>query len=239
MHLDASHLGRQHAHQLRFLRRQHGADTITFDANYTSTITPGAVLNVTSDITIVGGAREINGNNSHRLFTVLSGHLRLDRLTLNNGESSSGWSAGAILVNSGAALTVTNSTFGSNRSAGNGGAIASDGGTLTVSNSSFSTNEANGSGGGGAIAISGGSATITHVTMYNNDAVGVGAKGKALLISGSAARVYLRNSILGDDDSSSNDCGLTNNATLRRMSAMSSKPATRAARQPATAAPSA
>ena len=191
-----------------------GADTITFDANYTSTITPGAVLNVTSDITIVGGAREINGNNGHRLFTVLSGHLRLDRLTLNNGESSSGWSAGAILVNSGAALTVTNSAFGSNRSAGNGGAIASDGGLLTVSNSSFSTNEANGSGGGGAIAISGGSATITHVTMYNNDAVGVGAKGKALLISGSAARVYLRNSILGDDDSSSNDCGLTNNATL-------------------------
>ena len=191
-----------------------GADTITFDANYTSTITPGAVLNVSSDITIVGGAREINGNNGHRLFTVLSGHLRLDRLTLNNGESSSGWSAGAILVNSGAALTVTNSTFGSNRSAGNGGAIASDGGTLTISNSYFDTNEANGSGGGGAIAISGGSATITHVTMYNNDAVGVGAKGKALLISGSAARVSLRNSILGDDDSSSNDCGLTNNATL-------------------------
>ena len=191
-----------------------GADTITFDANYTSTITPGAVLNVTSDITIVGGAREINGNNGHRLFTVLSGHLRLDRLILNNGESSSGWSAGAILVNSGAALTVTNSTFGSNRSAGNGGAIASDGGTLTISNSYFDTNEANGSGGGGAIAISGGSATITHVTMYNNDAVGVGAKGKALLISGSAASVSLRNSILGDDDSSSNDCGLTNNATL-------------------------
>ena len=191
-----------------------GADTITFDANYTSTITPGAVLNVSSDITIVGGAREINGNNGHRLFTVVSGHLRLDRLTLNNGESSSGWSAGAILVNSGAALTVTNSAFGSNRSAGNGGAIASDGGTLTISNSSFGSNEANGSGGGGAIAISGGSATITHVTMFNNDAVGVGAKGKALLISGSAARVYLRNSILGDENTSSNDCGLTNNATL-------------------------
>ena len=162
----------------------------------------------------MGGGREINGNNGHRLFTVLGGHLRLDRLTLNNGESSSGWSAGAILVNSGAALTVTNSAFGSNRSAGNGGAIASDGGTLTISNSSFGSNEANGSGGGGAIAILGGSATITHVTMYNNDAVGVGAKGKALLVSGSAARVYLRNSILGDDDSSSNDCGLTNNATL-------------------------
>ncbi len=193
-----------------------GADTITFDAGYTSTITPGAEIAVTSDITIVGGAREINGNNGHRLFTVLSGHLRLDRLTLNNGESSSGWSAGAILVNSGAALTVTNSAFGSNRSAGNGGAIASDGGTLTISNSSFSSNEANGSGGGGAIAIGGGSATITHVTMFNNDAVGVGAKGKALLISSSAARVYLRNSILGDDDSSSNDCGLTNNATLQQ-----------------------
>ncbi len=190
-----------------------GADTIIFDSNYSTTITPGAELAVNSDITIVGGAREINGNNGHRLFHVRSGHLRLDRLTLNNGESSSGGAGGGILVNSGASLTVTNSYLANNRSAGDGGAVASSG-TVTISNSSFSSNEANGSGGGGAIAITGGSATITHVTMYNNDAVGIGAKGKALLISSSAARVSLRNSILGDDDSSSNDCGLTNGATL-------------------------
>ena len=43
-----------------------GADTITFNASYTSTITPGAEIAVTSDITIVGGGREISGNNSHR-----------------------------------------------------------------------------------------------------------------------------------------------------------------------------
>ena len=189
-----------------------GADTITFDANYTSTITPGAQLTVTSDITIVGAAREISGNNGHRVFHVQSGHLRLDRLEINRGVIGSAGSGGAILVNSGAALTVTNSRFALNRSDDAGGAIASSG-ALTISNSSLTSNTASPTG-GGAIYISGGSATITHVTMYNNTAGGANPTGGELLISGSAARVYLRNSILGDDDSSSNDCGLTNNATL-------------------------
>ncbi len=189
-----------------------GADTITFDAGYTSTITPGAVMTVTSDITIVGGGREISGNNSHRVFHVRSGHLRLDRLEINRGVIGSAGSGGAILVDGGAALTVTNSRFALNRSDDAGGAIASSG-TLTISNSSLTSNTGSPTG-GGAIAISGGSATITHVTMYNNTAGGANPTGGELLISGSAARVYLRNSILGDDDSSSNDCGLSNNATL-------------------------
>ncbi len=189
-----------------------GADTITFDANYTNTITPGAVMTVTSDITIVGGGREISGNNSHRVFHVRSGHLRLDRLEINRGVIGSAGSGGAILVDGGAALTVTNSRFALNRSDDAGGAIASSG-TLTISNSSLTSNTGSPTG-GGAIAISGGSATITHVTMYNNTAGGANPTGGELLISSSAARVYLRNSILGDENTSSNDCGLTNGATL-------------------------
>ena len=189
-----------------------GADTISFDASYTSTITPSAVLNVSSDITIVGGGREISGNNSHRVFHVRSGHLRLDRLEINRGVIGSAGSGGAILVDSGAALTVTNSRFALNRSDDAGGAIASSG-TLTISNSSLTSNTASPTG-GGAIAITGGSATITHVTMYSNTAGGANPTGGELLITSSAARVSLRNSILGDDNSSSNDCGLTNNATL-------------------------
>ena len=189
-----------------------GADTITFNASYTSTITPGAEIAVTSDITIVGGGREISGNNSHRVFHVRSGHLRLDRLEINRGVIGSAGSGGAILVDSGAALTVTNSRFALNRSDDAGGAIASSG-TLTISNSSLTSNTASPTG-GGAIAITGGSATITHVTMYSNTAGGANPTGGELLITSSAARVSLRNSILGDDNSSSNDCGLTNNATL-------------------------
>ena len=189
-----------------------GADTITFNASYTSTITPGAQLTVTSDITIVGGGRVIDVNDNNRVFHVTSGHLRLDRLTVSNGSISSGQGAG-ILVNSGAALTVTNSNFNGHEGLGTGGAIASFG-SLTVSNTSFTNNGIAGNSGGGAIAITGGSATITHVTMYSNTAGGANPTGGELLITSSAARVSLRNSILGDENTSSNDCGLTNSATL-------------------------
>ena len=61
-----------------------------------------------------------------------------------------------------------------------------------------------------------------------------------MLVSGSAARVSLRNSILGDDDSSSNDCGLTNNATLaQNIGNVIESRRHRLHRPPATAAPSA
>ena len=191
-----------------------GADTIDLGNMADLYILSADLPSIVSDITILGTGREISGNDSHRIFHVQSGHLRLDRLSMINGEVVSNGSGGAILVNGGAALTVTNSYFAGNTAGGVGGAIASSG-SLTVSNSSFDGNGAQGTGGGGFY-ISGGTATITHVTMFNNSASGVGGKGRALLVNGSAARVSLRNSILGDNDSSSNDCGLINNATLRQ-----------------------
>ena len=157
-----------------------GADTITFNASYTSTITPGAEIAVTSDITIVGAAREISGNNGHRIFHVRSGHLRLDRLEINRGVIGSAGSGGAILVDSGAALTVTNSNFARPRGSRHaGGAIASFG-SLTDQQQQLYKQWDSRHVRRRRHYIGGGSATITHVTMHNNSVTGNGPKGAAL-----------------------------------------------------------
>jgi hypothetical protein len=65
-----------------------------------------------------------------RFFEVLAGaNLKLDSVKLTNGGGASG--GGAIDVNSGGTLTLTNSTVSGN-SALVGGGIRNNGGTLTV-----------------------------------------------------------------------------------------------------------
>jgi CSLREA domain-containing protein len=128
----------------------YGADTITFDANYT--ITLGSQLPaVTTDITITGNGSansivQASACNpvtlpggctpaAYRVFEVgATGDLTLDSLTVRHGKTTSG---GGI-YNSGT-LTVTNSTFSGN-SAFYGGGIYNNIGTLTVTNSTFSGN---------------------------------------------------------------------------------------------------
>ncbi|MEG4340259.1 Ig-like domain-containing protein [Microcoleus sp. D3_18_C2] len=191
--------------------------------------------------TSTGGTLTITGNGatitrsgaapSFRIFNVnSSGNLTLDNLTVSNGLTSAGGSAGGLYLNSGAIATINNSTFSNNQGLSDGGAIFNGSGQLTINNSTFTANSAQASGaaitmsggtanisnstfsantarndGGAIITYSGGNTTIVNSTITNNtadsDANNTGNGGGVLNVGGSATTV--RNTIIaGNTDSS-------------------------------------
>ena len=180
-------------------------DTIAFDAsltNQTITLTNGQL---TVDKSLVIDAADlkitIDGNGTvttNRIFEFASGTTnQLAGLTLTHGRVDGYNSGGAILVDSGATLTITNSTLANNSASygvgggiyndgtltimnprwpttrpanfGNGGGIDNDG-TLTIINSTLANNAADW--GGGGIDNDGGTLTIINSTLANNNAAG-------------------------------------------------------------------
>ena len=134
-------------------------DTVTFLLSTPSTITlTGGEVGIDKNLTLSGpasGTITISGNNASRIFNVAAGMtVAVANLTFTqaNGGTNSG---GAIVVQTGASLNVTNSTF-TNNCAYQGGAIQTVGGTglLDISDSTFSGNTAThgaGYGDGGAL----------------------------------------------------------------------------------------
>jgi CSLREA domain-containing protein len=99
--------------------------------------------------------------------------------TLQGGSTSSG--GGAVLVSSGASLTLDTVVFADNSAASGGGAIE-DHGTLTLYDSQFKNNTTAGSGGAIEIQGAGGpTATITGSTFSGNSA---SANGGAIVTAG-------------------------------------------------------
>ena len=146
-----------------------GADEITLSGNLTFTSNlPG----IRSEIYLVGNGYTISGNNSRRIFWIAQGgHLRINNTTLTDGSADAG---GAIKVNSGRKLTVTNSTIQNSRAtSGDGGAILIHGGNVTISTSTITGNTASGRGAGIGL-IRGGRATIKRSAISNNTATGSG-----------------------------------------------------------------
>ena len=139
-----------------------GTPTITFDSSIFNpgTITLSSALPpITTDLNITGlGADKVivDGNYLSALFTISSGKVTIDSVTIRHGNGSTGgiWNSGTLLV--------TNTIFDTN-TANYGGGILNDG-TLTVSNSFFSGNQANQ---GGAI-YNTGTATVTNSTLTGN-----------------------------------------------------------------------
>ena len=123
-----------------------GADIIGLPADITLA---AALPEITSDITIEGEDKTIDGASTYRIFTVAAtGNLTVNRLTLANGqasgEGSAGW--GGAILNYGT-LTATESVFQSNF-ASYGGAIDNEvGGTSVIRDSQFLGNSASGHGG--------------------------------------------------------------------------------------------
>ncbi len=192
-----------------------GHDIISLE--FSSLTLSSALPAITSDITIRGNGKTIDGGGSYRIFNVTSGHLKIDNITLTNGSAGqgSGGDGGAISVAFGAQLTATNCNF-NNNTGQNGGAIHVVG-RLTISNCSILNNTATrASGGGGIFVAFGGRAFIRHVTIYGNTLSESNAKGTALAVDHATAWVVLENSILGDTDGSTNDCGLYRNASLKQ-----------------------
>lgn len=145
------------------------ADEITFDADYT--IVLGSPLpDITTDIsirgngwerTIIDGGMGRTGLGGVRAFTIITGFLTLDAVTVSNCDGSAvvSWDTGQLLV--------TNSQLRRNK-AFYGGAISSSG-TVTLGSTTFVDNESNG---GGAIDFAGSTLDATGCTFTGNSSAG-------------------------------------------------------------------
>ncbi|MGI8857866.1 MAG: choice-of-anchor Q domain-containing protein [Thermomicrobiales bacterium] len=142
--------------------------TITFAANETITLNQTAgtlTLAPTSGTERIDGSGHtivVDGNNAVTVFTVNSGTVTLNALTIRHGNTGNG---GGIDNESGGTLTVTNSTISGNDGGGAGGIYNNGGGTLTVTNSLFTGNS-----GGGIENANQGTLTVTNSTFSGNSA---------------------------------------------------------------------
>ena len=162
-----------------------GADTISLERD----IKLFAKLpSITSTITIEGNGHTISGDERFRIFTVDGGTVTMNNVTLTEGYIENG-EGGAVLVQNGAKVTISNSRIVSNF-AGDGGAIAvtSPNDRLTITNSVLSDNRAKWS--GGAIFKRGERVQISNSSIVNNAA---GVHGGAIHAS-SYGRVDVINS---------------------------------------------
>ena len=109
---------------------------------------------ITSEITIEGNGHSISGDKKYRIFSVDSGTLTINNLTLSDGNARGiNERGGALRVSGRGAAIVNDSVFINNR-AGSGGAIAAEQepAKLAVNSSHFQGNRA--SADGGAISVS-------------------------------------------------------------------------------------
>ena len=162
-------------------------DTITFAVTGTIVLT-GGQLAITSDLTIDGpGSADdlhISGNNTSRVFQIVSGTVSISDVTIRDGSSVGAvggiWNAGILtltnttisgnngefgggLFNDGT-LTLANSIVSGNTGGPVGGGIRNQS-TLNLFNSTVSNNEATF---GGGIDNQAGSLTLTNSTVSGN-----------------------------------------------------------------------
>ncbi len=145
------------------------ADEITFDADYTivldSTLpdiaTEISILGKGWERTIIDGGMGRAGLGGVRAFTITTGFLTLDAVTVSNCDGSAvvSWVTGQLLI--------TNSRLRRNK-AFYGGAISSSG-TVTLESTTFIDNESNG---GGAIDFAGSTLDATGCTFTGNSSAG-------------------------------------------------------------------
>jgi len=129
-------------------------------------------LTIANEVTLDAGTNTvvITGNKLVRLFTVLStGSLTLNGVTLSGGQSTNG---GAIFVEEGGTVTISNCVFQSNSAIGSNGvagvdgadkpsSIGGNGGPGTVGDSAY----------GGAI-YNAGNLTVLYSSFFTNSAEG-------------------------------------------------------------------
>jgi CSLREA domain-containing protein len=192
-----------------------GADTIQVPAG-TYFLDNGQLL-INSDVDIVGtGARLtlISGSNvGQRDIEISPGDVTISGVTIENGSTTLNGNdpnhgvGGGVWVDSGASLTLQDSTVTDNHADRSGGGIDSDG-SLTVVRSTIENNQA-GCGGiacgtlgiGGGIDDFGASLSVTNSTITGNQAQGDG--GGLYLASGAT----LTNDTIANNDADITDTG--------------------------------
>ena len=177
------------------------ADIINFSVSGTITLTDTR-MDIFSDVTLNGpsssGGITINGDGQFGLFSVNSGVVNFNDLTLSNASNAGDNVQGGALYNQGT-LTLTRCTISDSTSTNVGGGLFNSGdltlvsstvsgnsatngaggvdntGTLTVTGGTISGN--NGNGGGGIANENGATLTITGATISGNDGIGSGGGG--------------------------------------------------------------
>jgi hypothetical protein len=168
-----------------------GPNPATITVTSTKTIDADTAIDGSGPPSTVGGfVVTISGGGQVRIFVVNPKvTLTLDHITISHGAGTD--SGGAIIVNVGGTLLVSNSTFSHNTvtmidaESFGGGAIFNDEGTMSIGNSTFSRNHSIGHGqegnvGGGAISNKGAAnstQTIADSTFFKN---GSDASGGAI-----------------------------------------------------------
>jgi CSLREA domain-containing protein len=193
-----------------------GTDTITFDATVFATPQTinltSALPNIASNMTIDGPAtpdritvrRDTGGD--YGIFTIDSGVVTIDGLTLTDGNPSAPFSAGGIKNNG--TLTVSNSAIIDNGATGGNttGGIENNG-TLTVINSIIIDNAASGGGAAGAIESSG-TLIVINAVISGNTAGGGGSTGGIL---NDGTLIVTNSTIVGNEGVTAG--GISNNST--------------------------
>ncbi len=156
----------------------------------------------------------VDGNASSRVFQIGSGErVTISGLTIRNGHDDN--MGGGIDNESGATLTITNSTLSSNTAgsvnnpAVEGGGIFNSG-TLTIVNSTVSGNSAGGIAGSGGGIENFGTLTILNSTFSGNTAI----KGAGVHNNGPATVVTITNSTLSGNTASAYGGACFNGGTM-------------------------
>jgi len=167
------------------------------------------ILNVQGGNTItISGLTIANGSPAGLGNQVGGGIFNGGTLTLNNCQLSGSAAApgvgtgGAIFNNSGAVLTLTNSTVSGNSATGGGGILNS--GTLSITNSTLSGNVA-GANGGGAI-YNNGPLILTNSTVSGN----FGGGGAGIFNSSSGTVTVANTTVSGNFGGGSGGAGIFN-----------------------------
>src|SRR4029077_11646885 len=156
------------------------SDGDTIDATGISgviTLTTGELL-VDKSVTINragAGLLAVDGNATSRVFQIGSGEtVTISGLTIRNGHDDT--TGGGIDNESGATLTISNSTLSTNTAGSVGNSAVEGGGifnigTLTIVNSTVSANTAGGISGGGGGIFNGGTLNVVNSTVSGNTAI--------------------------------------------------------------------
>ncbi|MEH2084588.1 MAG: choice-of-anchor Q domain-containing protein [Nostoc sp.] len=190
-----------------------GTDTVSFaGTEYTDAVADtislvSGELSITDDVTIQGtGAKNltVSGNNTSRVFNISGTQTdaTIDAIAIADGNAGTA-NGGAILVNDGNTLNLTNSKL-SNNTAARGGAL-SNVGTTTVTNSTIDSNQSL-IGGGGIFNFN--TITINDSTLSNNLA---SANGGAFATVNTAT---VSNSTISGNAANSSGGGITNSGLL-------------------------
>lgn len=153
-----------------------GADTVTFQAGLTGTITlTSGQLYITDSVDIQGpgaAALTVSGNNASRVFYLYNSDATIDvtisDLTVTGGNDS----IGGGIVDFDENLTLDGVTITGNTASGDGGGLWADGFnmTLTIRDSTISGNTAGSDGGGIYVEDTGGPLLIQRTVVTGNDA---------------------------------------------------------------------